>query len=262
MNGSKLIIHDLTKSFGGLLAVDHVNITTIPRGITGIIGPNGAGKTTVFNLISGFYKPSRGQILLDDQELTGKQPHYIASLGIGRTFQNIRLFQGMMVIDNVLTALHNKLNYNLLDSLLYLPKVKKEEKKAIENIMILLGKLDLIRYANALAISLPYGTKRRLEMARALVMNPKILLLDEPAAGLNPSEIEDLSSSIQKINQEFKITILLIEHRMDLVASLCEKVYVMNFGKVIACGTFNEVQGNPLVLEAYLGKGASYAQNI
>ncbi len=259
MSGARFTIQNLTKTFGGLVAVNNVNVTAVPGGITGIIGSNGAGKSTVFNLISGFYRPDRGRILLDNLELTGKQPHRIAAAGVGRTFQNIRLFQGMSVADNVRTALHEKLNYSVWHALLRLPKLREEEKKAAADALAALELVEMVDARDLTGSSLPYGLQRRLEIARALGLKPKILLLDEPAAGLNPGEVADLVSLIRSINQKLGLTILLIEHHMDLVASLCEKVFVMNFGQVIASGTLTEVQKNPAVLEAYLGKGASHA---
>ena len=261
MSGARFAVRNLTKTFGGLVAVNDLTIEAVPGGITGIIGSNGAGKSTVFNLISGFYKPDSGRITLDDKELTGKQPYQIAARGVGRTFQNIRLFQGMSVMDNVRTALHQKLEYNVLHALLHLPRFRQEEKAANQAALAALELVGMTAYKDLTGTSLPYGLQRRLEIARALALKPEILLLDEPAAGLNPGEVADLVNLIRSINKKFGLTILLIEHHMDLVASLCEKVFAMNFGQVIARGTLTEVQNNPAVLEAYLGKGAGNAQH-
>lgn len=257
--GARFEFHNLTKAFGGLVAVNDVTVEAVAGGITGIIGSNGAGKSTVFNLISGFYKPDAGQVLLEGQDLTGRQPHEIAAAGVGRTFQNIRLFQGMSVLDNVRTALHRSLDYNVFHALLRLPKIRSEEKRAEEAALEALELVGMLEAKELTGSSLPYGLQRRLEIARALAMKPKILLLDEPAAGLNPGEVADLVKLIRSINAKLGLTILVIEHHMDLVASLCQKVFAMNFGQVIAGGTLAEVQNDPAVLEAYLGKGASHA---
>lgn len=261
MNGARFVIRNLSKRFGGLLAVDHFHLEAVPGAITGIIGPNGAGKTTVFNLLSGFYRPDEGQVFLDDVELTGRPPHVIARAGVGRTFQNIRLFQGMTVLDNVRTALHDEACYGLCEALAHWPTVRREEKHVASIAMETLELMGLSKFLSDPGNSLPYGLQRRLEIARALARRPKVLLLDEPAAGLNPGEVGELTRLIQTINVRLGITILIIEHHMDLVAGLCQSVTVMNFGRVIAAGSLIEVQKDPVVLEAYMGRRARYACN-
>ncbi|MCL4425459.1 MAG: ABC transporter ATP-binding protein [Firmicutes bacterium] len=259
MSGARFTIRNLSKRFGGLVAVNDFSLEAVPGGITGIIGPNGAGKTTVFNLISGFYKPDAGRVFLDGSELTGRSPDAIAAAGVGRTFQNIRLFQGMTVLDNVRTALHQQAQYNLFQVVLGLPPVGREERQVTRAATEALELVGLARSLRAPGTSLPYGLQRRLEIARALARKPRILLLDEPAAGLNPGEVAGLTRLIRSINEKLSLTILVIEHHMDLVASLCQSVTVINFGQVIASGTLAEVQKNSVVLEAYLGKGAHRA---
>ncbi len=240
--------------FGGLTAVDEFNITVEPGEIKGLIGPNGAGKTTIFNLLTKVYKPTRGMILLDGTDTNGYTPEKINRAGIARTFQNIRLFDKLSVEENVKIGLHNHINYTSIEGVLRLPRYRSEEKKAHEKALELLDIFEMSDMADAKAGSLPYGAQRRLEIVRALATGPKLLLLDEPAAGMNPSETEELMNNIRKIRDEFKIAVMLIEHDMKLVMGICENIVVVNFGKIIAKGTPQEIQNNDDVIEAYLGK--------
>ena len=240
--------------FGGLKAVDDFNLTIGRTEIAGLIGPNGAGKTTVFNLLTKVYQPTRGTILLDGMDTSGKNTTQINRMGIARTFQNIRLFADMSVEDNVKVGLHNQETYSALTGILRLPKYWRQEKAAHERALELLSIFDMQHLAGHKAGSLPYGAQRRLEIVRALATNPSLLLLDEPAAGMNPSETAELMENIVKIRDTFQIAIMLIEHDMSLVMSICEGICVLNFGRVIAKGTAEEIQANPAVIEAYLGK--------
>ena len=240
--------------FGGLTAVDEFNLTMGPTEITGLIGPNGAGKTTIFNLLTKVYQQTRGSVLLDGKDTHGMNTIQVNKAGIARTFQNIRLFDKLSVEDNVKVGLHNHMNYHLPSALLRLPTYWKEEKKAHEKAMDLLKIFDMEDLANVPAGSLPYGAQRRLEIVRALATEPKLLLLDEPAAGMNPSETAELMENIAKIRDTFQIAIMLIEHDMNLVMNVCEGIAVLNFGKLIAKGTTSEIQNNEEVIEAYLGK--------
>ena len=239
--------------FGGLTAVNEFNMAIGRTEIAGLIGPNGAGKTTVFNLLTKVYQPTRGTILLDGHDTAGKTTVQVNKMGIARTFQNIRLFSNLSVEDNVKIGLHNHIGYGLFSGLLRLPNYWKEEKIAHERALELLSIFDMQDLANAKAGSLPYGAQRRLEIVRALATNPSLLLLDEPAAGMNPSETSELMDNIVKIRDTFQIAILLIEHDMNLVMGIC----VLNFGQVIAKGTPQEIQNNPEVIKAYLGTGRS-----
>jgi len=251
---SILDVSNLGIDFGGLQALDDFNVQVNDHEIVGLIGPNGAGKTTVFNLLTNVYKPSRGSIQLIGANTRGRAPHEIAKSGIARTFQNIRLFKHLSVIDNVKIALHNGMTYSIFDSVFRLPKYWKEEKEADALAYELLSVFDMHDAAQDEASSLPYGAQRKLEIARALATNPKVLLLDEPAAGMNPSETGELMSTIVDIRNKFKIAIILIEHDMSLVMSICERVIVLNYGLIIAQGTPQEINKNPVVIEAYLGQ--------
>ena len=240
--------------FGGLKAVDDFNLTIGKTEIAGLIGPNGAGKTTVFNLITKVYEPTMGAVLINGRDTHGMNIVQASKLGIARTFQNIRLFDQMTVEENVRIGLHNQIKYNMFTGMLRLPGYWKQEKKQHERAMELLHIFDMEKLADEQAGSLPYGAQRRLEIVRALATNPSLLLLDEPAAGMNPHETEELMENIAKIRDQFQIAILLIEHDMSLVMGVCEGICVLNFGRIIAKGTADEIQANPAVIEAYLGK--------
>ena len=240
--------------FGGLKAVDDFNLTIGKTEIAGLIGPNGAGKTTVFNLLTKVYQPTTGTVLLQGRDTAGMTVVDANKAGIARTFQNIRLFDKMSVEDNVRIGLHNQVKYGMFSGIFRLPAYWNGEKKQHERAMELLHIFNMEGMADVSAGSLPYGAQRRLEIVRALATNPKLLLLDEPAAGMNPKETEDLMQTIAKIRDDFQIAILLIEHDMNLVMGICEGICVLNFGRIIAKGTAEEIQNNPTVIEAYLGK--------
>lgn len=249
-----LNVKNLGISFGGLRAVDSFSISIEQGELYGLIGPNGAGKTTVFNLLTGVYKPDTGIIELDGVNLTGKSTIEINKAGIARTFQNIRLFKNMTVLDNVKTGLHNGYRYSTASGILRLPSFFKTERQMNEHAYDILKVFNLDQEANLLAANLPYGKQRKLEIARALATNPKLLLLDEPAAGMNPSETEELMETITLVRKKYNVTILLIEHDMKLVAGICEKIYVLNFGMELANGLPSDVLNNPEVIKAYLGE--------
>ena len=249
-----LDVRELGIDFGGLTAVDGFNLMIGRNEITGLIGPNGAGKTTVFNLLTNVYQPTRGAILLDGIPTAGKKTYQVNRMGVARTFQNIRLFKAMSVIDNVKVGMHESLHCNLAASLLRLPNYSIVVKRISERALELLDIFHMADLAEVQAGSLPYGAQRRLEIVRALATEPKLLLLDEPAAGMNPSETAELMENISKIRDEFNIAILLIEHDMSLVMGICEGIAVLNFGRIIAKGTPDEIRNNPQVIEAYLGK--------
>ncbi len=241
-------------SFGGLKAVDNFSLTLEENELSGLIGPNGAGKTTIFNLLTGVYRPDKGSIRLDGRELTGKSIIEINQAGIARTFQNIRLFSNLSVLDNVKAGLHNHYPYTTLEGILRLPRFRAQEKEMNRRATELLEVFHLEQFADTRAKNLPYGSQRKLEIARALATEPKLLLLDEPAAGMNPNETAELMETIQLVQKRFRMTILLIEHDMKLVSGICERLTVLNFGKVLKQGETQEVLHDPEVVKAYLGE--------
>lgn len=253
-NKIMLEVKNLSISFGGLRAVDEFSISIRKGQLYGLIGPNGAGKTTVFNLLTGVYKPNEGSVVLDGTEVTGKKTIEINHAGIARTFQNIRLFKELTVLDNVKAGLHNHHPYSTLEGILRLPRYYKVEKEMDEKAMELLKVFDLDRESQTLASNLPYGKQRKLEITRALATEPKLLLLDEPAAGMNPNETKELMETIRFVRDTFDMTVLLIEHDMKLVSGICEELTVLNFGQVLAEGRTSDVLNDPEVIKAYLGE--------
>ncbi|MGQ9780050.1 MAG: ABC transporter ATP-binding protein [Bacillota bacterium] len=252
-----LVTDKLTKAFGGLVAVANLDLAIAPGELVGLIGPNGAGKTTIFNLITGLTPASAGKIFFAGREITGLKPYQITALGIARTFQNIRLFKDLSVFDNVRIACHLHTRYGLAEGFTHLGRFDREEKAVEEKARRLLALFKLEDLAEATAGSLPYGAQRRLEIARALATDPKLLLLDEPAAGMNPQETTELMRTIAWLREEFKLTILLIEHDMRVVMGICERIYVLDYGQLIAVGTPAEIRNDRRVIEAYLGEEVS-----
>lgn len=241
-------------TFGGLRAVGDFHLTIHPKELMGLIGPNGAGKTTVFNLLTGVYLPTEGEILLEEKNMVGKKPYEITQSGIARTFQNIRLFKDLSVIENVKMAFHYQMKYSVLAGILRLPAYWKEEQEIHEKALKLLKVFNMEHMADQKAKNLPYGQQRKLEITRALAANPKLLLLDEPAAGMNPQETKELMETIHFIRDEFEVAILLIEHDMSLVMGICERIVVLDYGMIIASGTPEEIKNHPKVIGAYLGE--------
>ena len=250
-----LEIKNLTHRFGGLQALTNLNLSLRQGEIVGLIGPNGAGKTTVFNLVSGFYIPTQGEILVYGEKINGKEPHEIAAMKIGRTFQSIRLWNEMTVLDNIRISQHYRMGYNVLDVFFHTNRYKRREKEITESAMELLEVFKLAEHAKEYPKNLPYGVQRRVEIARALSLQPDLLMLDEPAAGLSSVDTIKLIDYIQWIHNEFKLTVWMIEHQMEVIMTLCKEITVIDFGREIAFGTPDEIKNNPKVINAYLGDG-------
>lgn len=253
-----LEVKNMTMQFGGLKAVDQFNLQIEKDSLTGLIGPNGAGKTTAFNVMTGVYRPTAGQVLFKGQNLVGLKPFEISRLGITRTFQNIRLFKNLSVLDNLLIASIQHVKYNMLDEILLTQRLRDQERESLNRCMDILDFFHLSHKANDESGSLPYGEQRKLEIARAISTQPEMIFLDEPAAGMNPSETANLMNLISQIRKKYHVTILLIEHDMKLVMGICEKVFVLDHGVKIAEGTTKEIQNSKAVIEAYLGPGAEF----
>lgn len=253
MDSPLLDLKNISMSFGGLIAVNNVNFSINNKELVAIIGPNGAGKTTLFNMITGIYTPSTGEIFLNKKKINAKSPNEITTYGVARTFQNIRLFKNLSVLDNLKVARHSRIEYSFFDGIFKTKKYYLEERKIEEDSLKLLELFNLLEQKNNLAKNLSYGDQRKLEMARALATKPKILLLDEPAAGMNPTETKELSALIRFIREKFEIAVILIEHDMHLVMEIAEKIFVFDYGHLIAEGSPLEIQSNPLVIKAYLG---------